>query len=180
MILVDWQIRDAVESEWITIEPYDTTLVQPNSYDLTLGDEILFDVQEGVLNPLSDDRAYISANLSGGCLEPHAFGLASTIERIQLPNDIVARVEGKSSLGRDGLDIHATSGWIDAGFGGQITLELYNKNRRAIQLKKGMTIAQIVFIKTKHCAQGYGDKPGAKYQFQEGPTPSRYHMGRFV
>lgn len=179
-VLVDWQIGTAVGRGTIGIDPFDSSRIQPNSYDISLGSEILFDVQDGTLDPFTDDRAYISVPVNNGCVKPQAFGLASTQETITLPHTIVAQVMGKSSLARDGLEIHATSGWLDAGFSGQITLELYNKSRRPIQLREGMAIGQVVFFETAPCERPYGTERGSKYQYQTGPTPSRYHLGRFV
>ena len=173
-VLVDWQIVDAVSSEWIGIDPFISSNVQPNSYDITLGNEMLFDVQDGILDPESDNRAYMSVAVNGGCLKPHAFGLASTRETITLPDDVVACIEGKSSLARDGLSIHCTGGWIDAGFSGQITLEIYNQGTRPIVLREGMSVGQIVFFQTEHCKNPYGVERGSKYQYQTGPTPSKY------
>lgn len=175
-VLVDWQIGTAVERGTIGIEPFDSAKIQPNSYDIALGDEILFDMQDGTLDPFTDDRAYVSMPINNGCLKPQAFGLASTVETITLPHNIVATIEGKSSLARDGLEIHCTGGWIDAGFSGQITLELFNKSHRPIQLRAGMAIGQVVFFQTEPCESPYGVERGSKYQHQTGPTPSRYHM----
>ena len=173
-VLVDWQISDAIERKWIYIDPFHAKNIQPNSYDITLGDEIIFDVAEGTLDPFSDDRAYISVPVNGGCIKSHAFGLASTKETLTLPDNVVACVEGKSSLARDGLEIHCTGGWIDAGFSGEITLELYNKSNRPIQLREGMKIGQLVFIETAPCMKPYGVERGSKYQYQAGPTPARF------
>ena len=109
-------------------------------------------------------------------LHPGEFALGSTLERVAVPNDLVARVEGKSSLGRLGLVIHSTAGFIDAGFDGHVTLELANLANLPITLYPGMKIGQISFIKMTSPAEnpyGSGAK-GSKYQGQRGPTPSRY------
>jgi len=109
-------------------------------------------------------------------LHPGEFVLGSTLERVAVPNDLVARVEGKSSLGRLGLLIHSTAGFIDAGFDGHVTLELANVANLPITLYPGMKIGQISFMKMTSPAEnpyGSGAK-GSKYQGQRGPTPSRY------
>ena len=109
-------------------------------------------------------------------LHPGEFVLGSTLERVGVPSDLVARVEGKSSLGRLGLVIHSTAGFIDAGFDGHVTLELANLANLPITLYPGMKIGQISFIKmTSPAEKPYGSgAQGSKYQGQRGPTPSRY------
>jgi dCTP deaminase len=109
-------------------------------------------------------------------LHPGEFVLGSTLERVGVPTDLVARVEGKSSLGRLGLVIHSTAGFIDAGFDGHVTLELANLANLPITLYPGMKIGQISFIKmTSPAEKPYGSgAKGSKYQGQRGPTPSRY------
>ena len=109
-------------------------------------------------------------------LHPGEFVLGSTLERIGVPDDLVARVEGKSSLGRLGLLIHSTAGFIDAGFDGHVTLELANVANLPITLYPGMKIGQVSFMRMTSAAEkpyGSGAK-GSKYQGQRGPTPSRY------
>lgn len=173
-ILVDWQINRAIDDGEIGLDPFDPMLIQPNSIDVRLGDEILFDLSDDHIDPEGKDtHAYVSVNANGGLLAPKAFGLASTMEVLTLPDNVVAAVEGKSSLARDGLSIHCTGGWIDAGFSGQITLELFNMNNRAIKLKEGMRIAQIVFFRTESAATPYSQKEDARYHGQMGPTPSK-------
>ena len=109
-------------------------------------------------------------------LHPGEFVLGSTLERVAVPTDLVARVEGKSSLGRLGLVIHSTAGFIDAGFDGHVTLELANLANLPITLYPGMKIGQISFMKmTSPAEKPYGSgAKGSKYQGQRGPTPSRY------
>ncbi len=109
-------------------------------------------------------------------LHPGEFALGSTLERIVVPDDLVARVEGKSSLGRLGLLIHSTAGFIDAGFDGHITLELSNVANLPITLYPNMKIGQVSFMMmTTPADQPYGKGArGSKYQGQRGPTPSRY------
>jgi dCTP deaminase len=109
-------------------------------------------------------------------LHPGEFVLGSTLERVALPNDLVARLEGKSSLGRLGLLIHSTAGFVDAGWDGQLTLELSNVANLPITLYPGMKIGQVSFLRmTTPADVPYGSgKLGSKYQGQRGPTPSRY------
>jgi len=109
-------------------------------------------------------------------LHPGEFVLGSTSERVTLPDDLVARIEGKSSLGRLGLLIHSTAGFVDAGFSGHITLELSNVANLPITLYPGMKIGQVSFLRmTTPADVPYGSaRVGSKYQGQRGPTPSRY------
>src|SRR3954469_20510139 len=110
-------------------------------------------------------------------LHPGEFVLGSTLERVALPDDLVARIEGKSSLGRLGLLIHSTAGFIDAGFDGHITLELSNAASLPITIYPGMKIGQVSFVRMPTPAdKPYGNGAmGSKYQGQRGPTPSRYY-----
>ena len=111
-------------------------------------------------------------------LEPGEFILANTIENVELPADVVARLEGKSSLGRLGLMVHATAGYVDPGFKGQLTLEISNVARARISIFYGMKIGQISFLRLTTPAENpYGSGTlGSKYQGQLGPTPSRLHL----
>ncbi len=110
-------------------------------------------------------------------LHPGEFVLGATLERVRLGNDIVARLEGKSSLGRVGLLIHSTAGFVDPGFDGYLTLELSNVANLPIAIYPGMKIGQISFYQLSTDADNpYGsDAAGSKYQGQRGPTPSRIH-----
>jgi dCTP deaminase len=118
---------------------------------------------------IGEDDAFI--------LHPGEFVLGSTHERVSLPDDLVARLEGKSSLGRLGLLIHSTAGFVDAGWDGHLTLELSNVANLPITLYPGMKIGQISFLRmTTPADTPYGSaKVGSKYQGQRGPTPSRYY-----
>jgi dCTP deaminase len=182
MILSDRTIREELKAGRIEIEPFDETAIQPSSVDLRLGRFFrvflnhttrVIDVKENQenLTPLveiGDDDAFI--------LHPGEFVLGSTLERVALPTDLVARLEGKSSLGRLGLLIHSTAGFVDAGWNGHLTLELSNVANLPITLYPGMKIGQISFLKMTTAAdRPYGSKEtGSKYQGQRGPTPSRY------
>lgn len=169
MILSDFSIKRLVQEGKLVIDPYREENIQASSIDLTLGDEVLIYRTDfiDVKNPqISFEKIRIGEE--GFVIEPKAFVLATTMEYIKLPEDITAFVEGRSSLGRLGLFIE-NAGWVDAGFEGQITLELYNANSCPIRLYKGMRICQIVLARLDRKAQ----KPYAgKYQKQRGATPS--------
>ena len=111
-------------------------------------------------------------------LHPGEFVLGSTLERVALPDDLVARLEGKSSLGRLGLLIHSTAGYVDPGWDGYLTLELSNVANLPITIYPGMKIGQISFFQMTTAAEHpYGSEAkGSKYQGQRGPTPSRYYL----
>jgi len=182
MVLSDSAIRRLVEAGRIGIEPYDPTLMQPSSLDVRV--DRLFRVfrnsrypyidvkeeQEGLteLVEVADTEPFI--------LHPGEFVLGSTLERVTLPDDLVARLEGKSSLGRLGLLIHSTAGFIDPGFDGHVTLELSNVANLPITIYPGMKIGQLSFVQMSEPAETpYGSGAlGSKYQGQRGPTPSRY------
>lgn len=181
MILSDRTIRKEIAEGRIVIEPLDESCIQPSSVDLRL-DRLfrvflnhtmpVIDVKEDLedltrLVEISEDDAFI--------LHPGEFVLASTLERLALPDDLVARIEGKSSLGRLGLLIHSTAGFVDAGWDGHITLELSNVANLPITLYPGMKIGQVSFLQmTTPADEPYGAGRGSKYQHQRGPTPSRY------
>jgi dCTP deaminase len=183
VILSDRSIREALAEGRITIEPLDEARIQPSSVDLKL--DRLFRVfrnhTAGVIDVkenLEDLTELIQIPEDGVfMLHPGEFVLGSTFERVTLGEDIVGRLDGKSSLGRLGLLIHSTAGFIDPGFDGHITLELSNVASLPITLYPGMRIGQISFLNMTTAADHpYGSRPlGSKYQGQRGPTPSRYH-----
>ncbi len=182
MILSDRTITDAVSTGRILIDPFNPEYVQPSSVDLTLDHRFLvfrnhtravIDVKEDVtdlteLVEIEQDGVFL--------LHPGEFVLGSTAERIGLPDDLVGRIEGKSSLGRLGLLIHTTAGFVDAGFQGFITLELSNVASLPITLYPGMRIGQISFLQMTTAAdKPYGSSAlGSKYSGQVGPTASQY------
>ena len=183
MILSDGTIREAIASGRIGIDPLDEDAIQPSSVDVRLGGDFrvfanhrypFIDVKE----PQPDLTELVEAGDEPFVLHPGEFVLGSTLERITLPSDVVARLEGKSSLARLGLVIHSTAGFIDAGFDGDVTLELSNVATLPILLYPGMRIAQFAFFGLDRAAENpYGDgASGSKYQGQSGPTPSRYHL----
>jgi dCTP deaminase len=182
MILSDRTIREQLAAGRIGIDPFDDSCVQPSSVDLRL--DSLFRVFLNHTMPVIDVKQDLEdltrlVEIEAGdafILHPGEFVLGSTAERVTLPDDLVARIEGKSSLGRLGLLIHSTAGFIDAGFSGHITLELSNVANLPITLYPGMKIGQVSFLAmTTPADVPYGSsKVGSKYQGQRGPTPSRY------
>ena len=183
MIFSDRSIRDAIDSGLIQIDPYEPTYVQPSSIDLRVGNGFRVFVnhrysQIDPRDPQSDLTQLIEVSPEEPfMLHPGEFVLGSTLERVKLGNDVVARLEGKSSLGRLGLLIHSTAGFIDPGFEGHITLELSNVATLPIAIYPGMKIGQISFMQMTTAADNpYGKgAQGSKYQGQRGPTPSRYY-----
>ena len=182
MVLSDRTIREYLESGRLEIDPYDPALVQPSSVDVRVSSE--FRVFHNNRQPFIDVRRPLAdltdvVTMTGDepfILHPGEFVLGSTLERIRLPDDLVARLDGKSSLGRLGLLIHSTAGFIDPGWDGHVTLELSNVAKLPITIYPGMKIGQISFMQmTEPAATPYGSSAiGSKYKGQEGPTPSRY------
>jgi dCTP deaminase len=182
MVLSDGAIRRALEAGRIGVDPYDASLLQPSSLDVRV--DRLFRVFRNSRYPFIDVRAEQDeltelVEVVGDeafILHPGEFVLGSTLERITLPDDLVARLEGKSSLGRLGLLIHSTAGFIDPGWDGHVTLELSNVANLPITIYPGMKIGQLSFVQLSEPAErpyGAGGL-GSKYQGQRGPTPSRY------
>ena len=184
VILSDRSIRDQIAAGRIVIEPYDDALVQPSSIDVRISHlfRVFRNHTAGVIDVRRDmtgltELVEIPTDGSEAfMLHPGEFVLGSTLERVAVPDDLVGRVEGKSSLGRLGLLIHSTAGFIDAGFDGHITLELANVASLPITLYPGMKIGQVSFMQmTTPADRPYGSgATGSKYQGQRGPTPSRY------
>ena len=183
MIFSDRTIKDAVAAGQILIDPYDEAMVQPSSIDLRCATEFrVFENHRYSLIDPKDDQPHLTATVTAGAeepfiLHPGEFVLGSTLEVVGLADDIVARLEGKSSLGRIGLLIHSTAGFIDPGFKGQVTLELSNVANLPIAIYPGMKIGQVSFYQLSTPAEHpYGsEEAGSKYQGQSGPTPSRVH-----
>ncbi len=183
-MLSDKDIRAALAANRITIEPLGENAIQPASVDLRLGNSFwIFPAGEEPLDlfkPLIEgvDRQAVIAEEF--ILQPNTFVLATTNEHVTMPNDLVARIEGKSSLGRLGLFVHITAGFIDPGFSGTITLELLNVSGRALLLRAGMKIAQLSLQELSSPAERpYGHPSlGSKYQGQSAATPSLYHLNK--
>ncbi len=179
MILVDWQILDRVNRGYIRVDPFDPKFVQPNSLDIRLGSHFAwYEPGDDVIDPY--DRESIVAKTAemradSIVLQPGQFVLAETLEAIALPDNIVASIEGKSSIARLGVELHQTGGWIDAGFRGTITLEMCNVNVRPVKMYAGMAIGQLVFYTTERAENPYDRKGDAKYLDQRQATLSRYH-----
>jgi dCTP deaminase len=182
VVLSDRTIRRLLEEGRIEIDPFDESLVQPSSVDVRV--DRYFRVFHNARYPFIDvkqpqeeltELVEIEEE-TPFILHPGEFVLGSTLERIRLPEDLVARLEGKSSLGRLGLLIHSTAGFIDPGWDGHVTLELSNVANLPITIYHGMKIGQISFVQmTEPALTPYGaDALGSKYQGQRGPTPSRY------
>jgi dCTP deaminase len=181
-VLSDGTIRRLVDEGKIVLEPWDPGLVQPASVDLRLGDSFrvfhnhraeAIDLREPPTNlteevVIDEGMAFV--------IHPGEFVLGRTLERVELPDDIVARIEGKSSIGRLGLIVHATAGFVDPGFQGTLTLEITNLTRIPIKLYAGLPIAQLSFMTLDAPAQTpYGSEElGSHYQGQLAATESRY------
>ncbi len=182
MVLSDRTIRRLLDEGVIAIDPYDQSLLQPSSIDVRV--DRFFRVFHNNRYPYIDvrepqDELTELVEVDGErpfILHPGEFVLGSTLERITLPDDLVARLEGKSSLGRLGLLIHSTAGFIDPGWDGHVTLELSNVANLPITIYYGMKIGQLSFVQlTEPAERPYGTGAlGSKYQGQRGPTPSRY------
>lgn len=180
-VLSDRTIKEELAAGRLVIEPLDEANIQPASIDLQL--DLVFrifrvtrrpfvDVRQPMddlteLVTIEDDEPFI--------IQPGTFVLGSTLESVTLPDDIVARVDGRSSLGRLGLLVHATAGYVDPGWTGKLTLELSNQSQMPIALYYGMKISQISFLRmSTPVDRPYGSEGlASKYQGQTGPTPSR-------
>jgi len=181
VLLSDRDIRAAIDQGRITLEPYDAEMVQPSSVDVRI--DRYFRVFENHRYPHIDpsvEQAELTRLVEPEgdepfILHPGEFVLGSTYEVVSLPDDVSARLEGKSSLGRLGLLTHSTAGFIDAGFSGHVTLELSNVATLPIKLWPGMKIGQLCFFRLTSPAEApYGSgAQGSRYQGQRGPTPSR-------
>ena len=174
-MLADHQIRSQIEAGYITVSPYDAMMVQPASLELKLGSEFIRYLDTG--HPIDPENSWNGVErfeTDKVFLGPGEFILGSTVEAIGVCPSIAARVEGKSTLGRLGLVIHSTAGFVDPGFKGNITLEMTNINSRPIILRAGMKICQISFHQMSSAAERpYGHKKlGSHYHNQSGVTPA--------
>ncbi len=180
-VLSDRTIKDELAAGRLVIDPLDQDCIQPASVDLRL--DRTFRVFRVSRRPFVDVREPVDdltelVTLEGEApfiIQPGVFCLGSTLETVTLPDDIVARIDGISSLGRLGLLVHATAGYVDPGWTGKLTLELSNQSQMPIALYPGMRIAQISFFRlSSPVDRPYGSPElGSKYQGQTGPTPSR-------
>jgi dCTP deaminase len=184
VVLSDTTIRSEIEAERIVIDPFDGDLIQPSSVDVRVDNR--FRVFQNSRYPYIDVRQPMEdltelVTVEGDepfILHPGEFVLGQTLERVTLPNDLVARLEGKSSLGRLGLLIHSTAGFVDSGFSGNLTLELSNVANLPITIYHGMPIGQLSFMRMDAPVERpYGSSDtGSKYQGQSEPTPSRFYL----
>jgi dCTP deaminase len=182
MILSDRDLKIELESGRVVVEPLGANAIQPSSIDLRIGRH--FRIFANTRYPYIDVRKPMEGltelvEVTGDepfILHPREFVLGTTLERVAIPDDLVGRLEGKSSLGRLGLLIHSTAGFVDAGFAGNLTLELSNVANLPITLYPGMKIGQISLFRMSSPAEHpYGsNRLGSKYLDQVGPTPSRY------
>ena len=175
MILSDKTIKEMLRDKSLTITPLTDSQIQPASVDIRLGNtfSIVDDIPSGVIT-LDSEIKYKTLTTDKYLILPGQFVLATTMEYFELPDDLTAFVEGRSSLGRMGLFIQ-NAGWVDPGFKGEITLELFNANRCAIELTAGRRVGQLVFAKMDSAAENPYD---GKYQGQTGATGSRVFMDR--
>lgn len=172
MILSDKTIMKMLEEKTLSIEPLENEQIQPASVDIRLGNtfSVVEDSSTGIIT-MGNEISYKTINADTYILLPGQFVLATTMEYFRLPDNLTAFVEGRSSLGRMGLFIQ-NAGWVDPGFEGEITLELFNANRCAIELRSGRRIGQLVFAQMDEDAQ---HPYRGKYQGQKGATGSRVY-----
>lgn len=184
MILSDVDLLDRLEAGDLVVEPLDDVdmQVQPASIDLRLGSEFLEFQRTNIpcIHPNRKEEVseYVTETYveegTEFILHPGDFVLGTTKERVEVPPDLLATVEGRSSLGRLAIVIHATAGIVDPGYKGQITLELSNLGTAPVALTPGMRVSQLIFTELKNPAERpYGTKRGSKYQNQKGPQASR-------
>lgn len=184
MLLSDRDIRTQIEAGRIGLDPLNMELIQPSSMDVRL--DRFFRLFDNHKYPFIDPREQQDdltrfvevAPDEAFILHPGEFVLGSTFEFVSLPDDIAARLEGKSSLGRLGLLTHSTAGFVDPGFQGHVTLELSNVATLPIKLWPGMKIGQLCFFQLSSASENpYGSaKYGSRYQGQRGPTASRSYL----
>jgi dCTP deaminase len=184
MILSDADIARRLDEGDLVVEPIDDPelQIQPASIDLRLGEEFLEFQRTNIpcIHPDSEAEVeeYVTETVvpegEEFILHPGDFVLGTTKERVEIPPDLLAHVEGRSSLGRLAVVIHATAGVVDPGYCGQITLELSNLGTAPVALTPGTRVSQLIFTELKNAAERpYGTERGSKYQDQSGPQASR-------
>lgn len=180
MILSDFDLLKEIKKGSIVITPFDKKNIQPASYDVTLGGEfrIFKNSQKAFLDTKEDFSSFMELiKIPDGnplIVHPGEFLLGTTLEKVKIPNNLVAQLMGRSSIGRLGIIVHATAGFIDPGFEGYITLEMSNMANIPIALYPGMRIGQLSFTRLSSDAKNpYSKKRGSKYSGQKGPTVSR-------
>ncbi len=176
MILSDLSVKELINKGELSVSPFEEENLQCSSIDLRLGDEIaLYKNQSCIdIREASIEVEKVKIGEEGFEIKPRQFLLATTLEYIKLPRYLTAFVEGRSSLGRLGLFIE-NAGWVDAGFEGQITLELFNANHCSIRLYKGLRICQLVFARLDRNPEKVYS---GKYKGQRGATASKIYMDR--
>jgi len=164
VLLSDGTLKKLIEEGELGIDPEpDEIQYQPGSIDFRLGD-----------NYSNEHTGEIYNNVDKMVIEPGKFYLSHTQEVIEVPDDLSVMISGRSSFGRKGLIIHATAGWVDAGFKGDVTLEIFNLSNTPIVIAPGQRVGQMMFFKMDAPAEEpYGEKKDSKYQEQRGPTESR-------
>jgi len=184
VLLSDRDIKAQIDAERIALTPYDPEMIQPSSIDVRLDRFFrLFDNHKYPFIDPAEDQPELTRLIEAKgdepfILHPGEFVLGATFEAVTLPDDVAARLEGKSSLGRLGLLTHSTAGFIDPGFTGHVTLELSNVATLPIKLWPGMKIGQLCFFQLSSSAENpYGSAAySSRYQGQRGPTASRSHL----
>jgi dCTP deaminase len=183
MVLSDKTIKEFLKSKRIIIRPFDEkTQLQPSSVDLTLGSSfrVFKHTEKPFIDPKNDkdtDSYTERVKVNEGkyfIIHPREFVLGSVLEHIELPDDIVARLDGRSSIGRMGVVVHSTAGFVDPGYRGKLTLEITNLGKVPVALYPGMRICQISFQKlSSKCETPYNKKQDAKYLGDDEPKQSR-------
>jgi len=181
VLLSDRDIKAEIDSGRVRLQPYDEAMVQPSSIDVRLDKYFrLFDNHKYPFIDPAEEQPDLTRLIEVGrdepfILHPGEFVLGSSFEIVTLPDDLAARLEGKSSLGRLGLLTHSTAGFVDPGFTGHVTLELSNAATLPIKLWPGMRVGQLCFFRLSSPTEHpYGSaKYGSRYQGQRGPTASR-------
>lgn len=191
MQLTDRQIRQYVENGELGITPYNRNKVKSNSYDVRIDNEFIFyepypgiyddyeDYSYMVIDPYDKESVELCAvrqTCDEYILYPQEFVLAQTIEHITLPNYMTAQLAGKSSIARLGISNHQTAGFVDAGFSGTLTLELFNANCRPVKLYAGMDFGQLVFTVGEAACIPYNKRTHSKYSGQTHPELSKYYL----
>lgn len=176
MFLSDRDIRDEIEKGNIKINPFQEKNIQPASIDLKLGDDFLMlDYHKGKGIIKFDEKPDYERKRGTIILPPGEFVLGTTLEYVSLSKDLIANVQGRSSIGRRGLFIQ-NAGWVDPGFEGNITLEIFNANKLPIELSPGIRICQLIFGYTKTPSE---NPYRGKYLKQKGTTGSRSHEDKY-
>ncbi len=180
MILSDVDIKREIKQKRLVVSPFNSKSVQPASYDVTLGSEfrIFKNSQKAYLDIKEDFSGFMELiKIPSGkplIVHPGEFLLGTTLEKFKLPDNLVAQLMGRSSIGRLGIIVHATAGFVDPGFEGYLTLEMTNVANIPIALYPGMRIGQVSFTRLSSPAKNpYSPKRGSKYSGQKGPTVSK-------